>query len=910
MFQFIGKVYNTVTHIGLRPDMAESLQRKVLLTNMLSIPLAAIPLLVLPVFHENTLIVGLLLGFAVLHAASIGLNYLGFTTSSRFLLCFMSILTTVFIGTLVNRAEPPLAGIGMDLTKIVQQMPAQGLADTKIFLLASIALPFLLFDLGEWLYMVTGVLIVIGSYVAFDFIRRHIEIPSLYFNIPFIGELSATAGFVLLLLAFYYMQVINRASEKQKTDLVHEVKEKNEELISLEEELRQNIEELEATNEEVERQRARLEQVNNKMQLQQLQLQESEERFKLLAEAATEGILILDEGLIMDSNRAFEFIVGAAPGETIGTSILRYFVDTERPRMAQWLIDGETEAVETLGIRYDHQHYPVLFRVQNFVYDGHRRRIAIWHDITQQKLQEQQKIERERIVNEQIGQLVQLSRHEAVLSGNQDDALHEITRTTADTLHVARCSIWFYDDEDEHITLQTLYEAATRQFSSGIDLEVTSFPAYFHALRNQGIIAAERVDADPRLSDYSLVYLQPLGIKSLLSALIRHQGRSIGIVCCEHTGSYRSWEGHELNFLNSISELISLAFETHQRRLADEALKRANHQLEQTLAELRDTQDHLVQSEKMAALGQLVAGVAHEINSPLGAIKNAAGALIGGLPMGLDQMAALLHILPDADVPPVLALLGRALGANPNLSTREERQYRMDLTDLFTAQGIPNPDETARALVRIGITHDVEPLFPLLRNPHSERILQAVYALGTVGKNASTILTAADRMHKIVSALKAMSYTTSDVATEPVLVPDNIDNVLTLYESYLNQGIRVERRYQAVPVIQGYPEELAQVWSNLLFNAIQAMQNRGTLVIDVTEQDGAVVVSFTDSGPGIPQDIQERIFEPFFTTKPRGEGTGLGLSIVRKILDKHQATIRVDSQPGRTTFVVNLPLKV
>jgi signal transduction histidine kinase len=122
--------------------------------------------------------------------------------------------------------------------------------------------------------------------------------------------------------------------------------------------------------------------------------------------------------------------------------------------------------------------------------------------------------------------------------------------------------------------------------------------------------------------------------------------------------------------------------------------------------------------------------------------------------------------------------------------------------------------------------------------------------------------------------------------------------------------VEVIRNYQASPSILCYPDELHQVWTNLLHNALQAMNNRGTLTIDVTQHQPSVIVSFTDSGKGIPPDIQSKIFEPFFTTKPVGEGSGLGLYIVNKIINKHKGTLKVESIPGQTTFTVSLPINL
>ncbi|MEL6249415.1 MAG: ATP-binding protein, partial [Cyanobacteria bacterium J06627_15] len=125
----------------------------------------------------------------------------------------------------------------------------------------------------------------------------------------------------------------------------------------------------------------------------------------------------------------------------------------------------------------------------------------------------------------------------------------------------------------------------------------------------------------------------------------------------------------------------------------------------------------------------------------------------------------------------------------------------------------------------------------------------------------------------------------------------------------IKYGVTVERHYQDLPQIWCYFDELNQVWTNLIHNALQAMDNRGTLTIEGAAETDGLVVRITDSGSGIPPEVQDRIFQPFFTTKAPGEGSGLGLDIVRRIIEKHHGSISVTSMPGKTTFTVRLPLE-
>ena len=199
----------------------------------------------------------------------------------------------------------------------------------------------------------------------------------------------------------------------------------------------------------------------------------------------------------------------------------------------------------------------------------------------------------------------------------------------------------------------------------------------------------------------------------------------------------------------------------------------------------------------------------------------------------------------------------------------------------------------------------------LLQDADSENILQVAYQFASVQKSTRTIITATERAAKVVFALK--SYARYDRTGEKIQakIIDGIETVLTLYHNQLKQGVEIVKNYEAnLPAIACYPDELNQVWTNLIHNALQAMDYKGAIAIDVTEFDKNIRVSISDTGQGIPPEIKPKIFDPFFTTKPAGEGSGLGLDIVRKIVDKHNGKIEVESVPGQTTFTVLLPINL
>lgn len=340
-------------------------------------------------------------------------------------------------------------------------------------------------------------------------------------------------------------------------------------------------------------------------------------------------------------------------------------------------------------------------------------------------------------------------------------------------------------------------------------------------------------------------------------------------------------------------------------------LAASNQELQEALSNLRIAQQELIQSKKMAALGHMVAEISHELNTPLAALRASTHNIIAFLSEELEQLPSFFQQLSKEQASDLLALLKRSTTKKTRLSSKEERQFRRALQQQLEESAIANAQNIASILVELGVYENIEPFFGLFQYYDSLNILNATYQLTCLYKNTNTINTATERAAKVVLALK--KYAHFDHSGQKIIanITEGIEIILTLYEGQLKQGVEVIKNYDnALPFVLCYPDELNQVWTNLIHNALQAMNNKGTLEIDVKEQEGNVIVRITDSGKGIPPEILPKIFKAFFTTKPAAEGSGLGLDIVKKIIEKHQGTISVESVPGKTTFAVSLPINL
>lgn len=476
--------------------------------------------------------------------------------------------------------------------------------------------------------------------------------------------------------------------------------------------------------------------------------------------------------------------------------------------------------------------------------------------IAQLQADRQSWIATERSLQAQVQALIQLSQSEALNQRDFQGALEELTEVTARVLQVERVSVWLFDPDRTSIRCLDLFEQSHGQHVQGIELQVTDYPNYFAAVESEPLIVAEDAQTNPNTCEFREGYLIPLNIQSMLDSGFQLDGQVGGVICCEQVGTKREWSQADQNFIRSAAHLISLIVESHRRQ-------QQTLELQQVLEDLKQAQLQVIQSEKMSALGNLVAGIAHEINNPVSYLS-------GNIQPAVDYSQSLFQLID----------LYQATYPMPGAAILEE----IDAIDLeFLREDFPK----AMRSMREGVNR-----------------IQAI-------SQSLRLFSRADQDHK-------QAFNVHDGLESTLLI---LEHRLKATES--RPAIVVSKQYGDLPLVQCFPGPLNQVFMNLLANAIDALEesNQGKALSDlracpnqITLQtwasDEYVSIQISDNGTGMSEAVQKRIFEHLFTTKAVGKGTGFGLAIAQQIMvEQHQGCIQVNSRLGEgTSFLLELPL--
>lgn len=333
------------------------------------------------------------------------------------------------------------------------------------------------------------------------------------------------------------------------------------------------------------------------------------------------------------------------------------------------------------------------------------------------------------------------------------------------------------------------------------------------------------------------------------------------------------------------------------------------------MARLIQNESLLHQQEKMAALGTMSAGLAHELNNPAAAAQRSASQLKETQSRWLSLTHQIERVAFQENQTGWLDDFIQETSHRFESPLKLDTLERIDLVDQLQtwleASEVDSAWELAPAMVNFG--WNSESLQDLKKELSPSLFSVSIQWLGTgclIMELLSEVLQTTERISQIVRAVKSYTYLDQAPLLE-VDIHEGLENTLVIMQHKLKKGVTVRREYSPnLPHIEAYASELNQVWTNIIDNAVDAMNGKGEIRIRTYQEDNRVIVEITDNGPGIPEEIQTRIFEPFFTTKAPGHGTGLGLHISHDIIsNRHHGQLLVESKPGETRFKIILPIR-
>ncbi|MFN6463290.1 MAG: ATP-binding protein [Nostoc sp. DedVER02] len=483
-------------------------------------------------------------------------------------------------------------------------------------------------------------------------------------------------------------------------------------------------------------------------------------------------------------------------------------------------------------------------------------------ELRQSEAQLRELVEREKILKTRLSSQIRNSL-------DLNTILSTVVGEVRELLQIDRCQFLWCHQEDESTSFELSQQACAPDLPEPLGCSpIQNVEALSEAVLQGNLLCFDDIATDPWLDFKNRNLLVTLGFKSLLIVSVQTQSGCLGVIVCEHSRALRSWSDEEVELIRDVADQLAIAIDQaqlyNQSRAATAAATAQAEQLNKALHNLKQTQAQLIQTEKMSSLGQLVAGVAHEINNPVNFIY-------GNLTHISEYTLGLLELVE--------------LYQNSNPNSTPEIQAYIEAIDLdFMAEDLP------KILVSMKMG--------------ANRIREIVLSLRNFSR-----LDEADM--KPVNIHEGIDST--------LLILQN-----RLKQMPGNAGIEIVKAYGDIPLVDCYAGQLNQVFMNLISNAIDALDsynNQRTLedieanpsqIVIRTElrNPDRITIQIADNGPGMTEVVKQRLFDPFFTTKPAGKGTGLGLAISAQIItEKHNGAIWCISEPGQgAEFWVEIPI--
>ena len=329
---------------------------------------------------------------------------------------------------------------------------------------------------------------------------------------------------------------------------------------------------------------------------------------------------------------------------------------------------------------------------------------------------------------------------------------------------------------------------------------------------------------------------------------------------------------------------------------------------------VRDFTTQSLQNEKMISLGKISAGLAHELNNPSAAIVRSSNELKKHLTTVPDRFKKVISIrLSAQQVDEVNDILFSRIrsGNMSSLSLMDRNEKEDEIAEYLEDKGSEDGFSTAATFIDFNLTiDDLKKIHSIVNDDYFITVTEWLESVLSTEKLVNDIEESSKRINDLVSSVKSYTHMDRSPDKQAADIHDGIRNTVTI----LNHKIKSanieyqEDFFDGLPPVMMFVSEINQVWTNLIDNAIDAIEKDGKIKISTYREIDSVIVEIEDSGPGIPDEIKTKIFDPFFTTKNIGKGTGLGLDITQKIISKHNGSICFDSKPGKTVFTISLPI--